>query len=191
MRPSIETTCGLSATWKLGLLVLVVLLPLLLMSCASTKHLAQSLEENHGTFLTPLPAPTPKPAVKPDPLQVCATVPADDLQDMRGCGVYFFEYDFDINLTSTPQLKVGSSFQALVPGDTKPTVTNTSAIYVDNNVAYTAGVFGPGLGSSLAVGGSNNIVFANTQFNFRLPDASVLIPSITVLPAASLNAIGR
>jgi hypothetical protein len=58
MRPSTDPTCSLRAMWKLGLLVLVVLLPLLLLSCASTKQLAQELEENHGNFLTPSRPPS-------------------------------------------------------------------------------------------------------------------------------------
>jgi hypothetical protein len=201
MRPSIETTCGLSATWKLGLLVLVVLLPLLLMSCASTKQLAQTLEKNHGNFLTPLPAPAPKPAVKPDPkpvakpdpLQVCAAVPEEDLQDMHGCGlsVYFFDYNFDINLLTTPQVSVSSSFQAVLPeGSPAPSINNTSAVYRDNNVSYIAGPTSTGLSSQLLVTGHDNIVFANTQFNIHLPNASVLTPTISVLPGASLTGLG-
>jgi hypothetical protein len=202
MRPSTKPTCGLQALWKLGLFVLVALLPLLLMSCASTKQLAQSLEENHGNFLTPLPAtapkpavtPNPKPAVKPNPLQVCATVPEDDLQDMRGCfGIYFFNYNFDVNLLTLPQVSVTSSFQAVLPDGSTPNVStnNTSAVYRDSNVSYTAGPTGNGLSSQLLVTGQNNIVFANTQFNIHLPNASVLTPKVNVLPAASLSGIGR
>jgi hypothetical protein len=211
MRPSTKPTCGLVAMWKLGLFVLVALLPLLLMSCASSKQLAQSLEENHGNFLTPLStAPASQPAVKPankvanmtadelaenppNPLKVCATVPADDLQDMRGClGVYFFDYNFDINLLTTPQVSVNTSFQAVLPdGSPAPTVNSTSAVYRDSKVSYTAGPSSTGLGSQLLVTGHDNIVFANTQFNFHLPNASVLIPTISVMPASSLSGIGR
>jgi hypothetical protein len=201
MRPSTKPTCGRRALWKLGLLVLVALLPLLLMSCASTQQLAQELEENHGTFLTPLSAPAPKPAVKPDPkpavkpdpLQVCAAVPEEDLQDMRGClGVYFFDYNFDINLLTTPQVSVKTTFQAVLPdGSAAPSVNSTSAVFRDSNVSYIAGPTGNGLSSQLLVAGHDNIVFANTQFNIHLPNASVLTPTINVLPAASLSGIGR
>jgi hypothetical protein len=207
---------------KLGLFVLVALLPLTLLSCASTKQLAQELEENHGNFLTPLPAaavfqPTAKPAAQPAalaavqpaekpvakpaahhtkqaaPLQVCSAVSDDDLQDMRGClGVYFFDYNFDINLLTTPQVKVSSTFQAVLPdGSPAPVVNTTSAVFRDNNVSYIAGPTSSGLSSQLLVSGHDNIVFANTQFNIHLPNAAVLTPSITILPAASLQGIGR
>jgi hypothetical protein len=40
------------------------------------------------------------------------------------------------------------------------------------------------------VTGRDNIVFANTQFNIRLPDTSQLIPNVNALPASSLTGIG-
>jgi hypothetical protein len=204
MRPSTEPTCGLVALWKLGLFVLVALLPLLLMSCASTKQLAQSLEENRGNFLTPLPAPAPKPAVKPDPkpavrpdpLQVCAAVPAEDLQDMRGCqGVYIFDYTFDINLLNYPNFDpnkdITSSGQVFKPnGSPDVSQIKTSVGYSDSNVSYMAGFTETGLSSQLQVKGQDNIVIANTQFNIHLPSASVLIPTINVMPGAGLIGLG-
>lgn len=222
MRPSTEPTCSLKAMWKLGLFVLVVLLPLSLLSCASSKELAQDLKENHGNFLTPLPsAPVPQPAAKSvaqpvdnlaalpvvepedkpaakrtdkaSPLKVCSVVPEDDLQDMRGClGVYFFNYDFDINLLTTPQVSVSSKFQAVLPdGSPAPTANTTSAVFKDSNVSYISGPTSTGLSSQLVVTGQNNIVFANTQFNIHLPNASVLTPTMSILPANSLSGIGR
>jgi hypothetical protein len=215
MRPSTELTCSLRATWKLGLLVLLVLLPLLLMACASTKQLAQELKEDHGTFLTPLtstPAPQPigkqdvKPAQKPaemmtadelmadppKPLQVCSAVPADDLQDLRGGeGVYFFNYNFDINLLNSPQVSVSTTFQAVTPdGSSAPSVNTTSAVFRDSNVSYVTGPTSTGLSSQLLVTGQNNIVVANTQFNIHLPNASVLTPTINVMPGAGLTGLG-
>jgi hypothetical protein len=208
--------------WKLGILVLVVLLPLLLMSCASTKQLAQELKDNHGNFLTPLSAtpvsqpaaksvaqtadllaaepagqpvdkPTAKQAKKANPLKVCAVVSEDDLQDMRGClGVYFFDYNFDINLLTTPQVSVTSSFQAILPdGSPAPVQNTTSAVFRDSNVSYISGPTSTGLSSQVLVTGTDNIVFANTNFNIHLPNASVLTPTINILPAASLSGIGR
>ena len=117
MRPSTRPTSSNSAPGRLGLLVLSALLPLLLVACTSTNQLAQSLRETEGTFLTPLPAKhASKPAKKAEPLKLAAAVPEDNLQDMRGClGTYFFNYDFDINLTAVPQVKVATSFQAVLP----------------------------------------------------------------------------
>jgi len=211
MRPSINPTCSQSAMWKLGLLILLVLLPLLLLACASSKQLAQSLEENQGNFLTPLPAKpasrpaaklddkalpvkTDKPASKHGPLQVCAVVPDDDLQDMRGCqGEYLFNYNFDVNMTNMPQVSISSNFMARLPdGSPAPNVNMTSASFQDNNVSYTAGIMGgSGIGSSLMVTGQNLTVLSFATFTFQLPDTSILIPSISVMPAASLSGIGR
>ncbi len=193
MRPSTQPTCSNSAPWKLGILVLSALLPLLLVACSSTNQLAQALRENDGTFLTPLPSkPAPKSATKAEPLKLAAAVPEEDLQEMRGClGTYFFNYDFDINLTATPQVKVNSTFQAVLPdGSPAPTTNGTQASFKDNNVSFTAGPTSGGLASQLVVTGQNNIVFANTQFNIHIPNASTLTSSVNVLPASSLAGIG-
>lgn len=48
-----------------------------------------------------------------------------------------------------------------------------------------------GLASQLVVTGQNNIVFANTQFNIHIPNASTLTSTINVMPAGSLAGIGR
>ncbi len=194
MRPSTGPTCGNSALWKLGLFVLSALLPLLLLACSSTNQLTQTLRDNDGTFLTPLPSQSaPKTAKKAEPLKLAAAVPEDNLQDMRGCmGEYFFNYDFDVNLTSTPQVSVTSTFQAVVPnGTSTPTSNGTQASFQDSNVSFTAGPTSGGLASQLVVTGQNNIVYANTQFNIHIPNASTLTSSVNVLPAASLTGVGR
>jgi hypothetical protein len=230
MRPSSEPTSSFRALWKLGLLVLLILLPLLLMSCASSKQLAQDLKEYQGNFLTPLPTPASQPAARAEahqpaaipaaqltakpvlqpadtsedklaakkkhhdaPLKVCSVVPEDDLQDMRGClGVYYFSYNFDINLLTTPQVNVSTNFQAVLPdGSPAPTVNTTSAVFKDSNVSYVAGPTSNGLSSQLLVTGHDNVIFANTNFNIHLPNASVLTPTINIMPAASLQGIGR
>ena len=193
MRPSLEPTCSSSAPWKLGLLVLSALLPLLLVACASTNQVAQTLRENQGTFLTPLLSqPAPKPVKKAEPLKLAAAVPEKDLEDMRGClGTYFFDYNFDINLVTTPQVKVTSTFQAVLPdGSPAPATNGTMASFKDNNVSFTAGPNNGGLASQLLVTGHDNIVFANTQFNIHIPNASTLTSTVNVLPAASLAGIG-
>jgi hypothetical protein len=199
MRPSIKPTCGKKAMWKLGLLVLLVFLPLLLAACASTKQLARELEGNHGNFLTPLPTepaakPVAKPVNKPDLLQVCAAVPEDDLQDMRGCqGIYIFDYAFDINLVNYPNFDpskdIKSSGQYSTPNGS-PSKSDTSVGYSDNNVIYNSGFTGTGLTSQLQVKGQDTIVIANTQFNIHLPSPSVLIPTVRVMPGAGLTGVG-
>jgi hypothetical protein len=210
MHPSIKPTCNRKAEWKLGLLILLVLLPLSLGSCASTQQLAQKLEENHGNVLTPLSTePAIKPADKlvgmtadeladhpPPPLKVCAAVPAKDLQDMRGCqGVYFFDFAFDINLLNYPNFDpnkdITSSGQVFKPnGSPDVSQIKTSVGYSDSNVSYMAGFTETGLSSQLQVKGQDNIVIANTQFNIHLPSASVLIPTINVMPGAGLIGLG-
>ena len=192
MRPSTRPTSSDSAPGRLGLLVLSALLPLLLVACTSTNQLAQSLRETDGTFLTPLPAKhASKPAQKAEPLKLAAAVPEDNLQDMRGClGTYFFNYDFDINLTAVPQVKVATSFQAVLPdGTNAPTSNGSQASFKDNNVSFTAGPTSGGLASQVTVAGHDNIVFANTQFNIHIPNASTLTSTINVMPAASLAGI--
>jgi hypothetical protein len=199
MRPSTKPTSGTKAMWKLGLLVLLVFLPLLLAACASTKQLAQELQENHGNFLTPLPIepaakPVAKPVNKPDPLKVCAAVPAEDLQDMRGCqGVYIFDYAFDINLLNYPNFDptkdITSSGQYSTPNGS-PSKSNTVVSYSDSNVSYLAGFINSGLTSQLQVTGQDTTVIANTQYNIHLPSPSVLIPTIKVMPGAGLTGLG-
>ena len=192
MRPSTRPTSSDTAPGKLGLLVLSALLPLLFVACTSTNQLAQSLRETDGTFLTPLPAThASKPANKAKPLKLAAAVPEDDLQDMRGClGTYFFNYDFDINLTAVPQVKVATSFQAVLPdGTNAPTSNGSQASFKDNNVSFTAGPTSGGLASQVTVAGRDNIVFANTQFNIHIPNASTLTSTINVMPAATLAGI--
>ena len=192
MRPSTRPTSSNSAPGRLGLLVLSALLPLLLVACTSTNQLAQSLRQTEGTFLTPLPAKqASQPAKKAEPLKLAAAVPEGNLQDMRGClGTYFFNFDFDINLTAVPQVKVATSFQAVLPdGSPAPTTNGSQASFKDNNVSFTAGPTSGGLASQVTVAGHDNIVFANTQFNIHIPNASTLTSTINVMPAASLAGI--
>jgi hypothetical protein len=194
MAPSTRPTCSNFAPGKLGLLVLSALLPLLLIACGSTNRLAQSLKDHNGTFLTPLPASNASRPAKPaEPLKLANAVPDDHLGDMRGClGTYFFNYDFDINLTASPQVKVSTTFQAVLPdGSPAPVSNGSQASFKDGNVSFTAGPTAGGLASQLVVTGRDNIVFANTQFNIHIPNAANLTPAINVMPAASLSGIGR
>jgi hypothetical protein len=174
--------------------MVTALLPLLLGACATTSSgVTQALLENHGTFLTPLPAPAAaRPPKQAEPLKLTAAVPEEDLQDMRGClGVYYFSYNFDLDLVATPQVKVSSNFQAVLPdGSPAPTANATTAVFKDNNVSFTAGPTSGGLASQVLVTGHDNIVFANAQFNIHIPNASTLTSTVTVLPASSLAGIG-
>ena len=195
MRPSTKPTRSNLAKGKLGLLFLAAFLPLLLVACASPPNrVTQVLLENHGNFLTPLASqPASEPEDKPDLLEVCALAPEEDLQEMRGTlGVYFFDYNFDINLATSPQVQVKTSFQAVLPdGSPAPAVTGATAVFRDNNVSFTVGPSnGGGFMSEVMVTGRDNIVFANTQFNIHIPNASTLIPNLNVMPAASLSGIG-
>jgi hypothetical protein len=105
--------------------------------------------------------------------------------------VYFFDYNFDINLVTNPQVSVTTNFSAAVPnGSPAPSFNGSTATFQDNNVSYVAGPTSGGLMSQVMVTGRDNIVFANTQFNIRLPDTSQLIPNVNALPASSLTGIG-
>jgi hypothetical protein len=186
---------------KLGLVFLWAILPLTLLACAAKAPVTQTLLDQQMEYLTApaaTPAPkqahakAPKPQGQKDPLEICAVVPEDNLQEMRGTlGVYFFDYNFDINLVTNPQVSVTTNFSAAVPnGSPAPSFNGSTATFQDNNVSYVAGPTSGGLMSQVMVTGRDNIVFANTQFNIRLPDTSQLIPNVNALPASSLTGIG-
>ena len=128
------------------------------------------------------PAKADKPADPKNPLEFCAAVSEDNLEEMRGTfGVYFFDYNFDINLVTNPQVSVSTNFAAAVPdGSPQPNLNGSTAIFQDNNVSYIAGPANGGLMSQVMVTGRDNVVFANTQFNIHLPNASTLTPTINV-----------
>jgi hypothetical protein len=110
---------------------------------------------------------------------------------MRGCqGIYYFNFIMDINLTNpTPTVDVKSTI-ALPDGSPAPSFNGAKAYYADDNVFYLAGPTPGGLTSELIVAGNNNIVFSNTEFNFHMPNAASLTPSVNVLSASSLSGIG-
>jgi hypothetical protein len=187
---------------RLGLLILSALLPLLLVSCAANPSgVTQLLPQSQGDLLlTKAVQPAPTSADNRDPLQVCAVVPEEELGEMRGCqGYYYFNFVMDINLTNpTPTVK--TEFTASVPtGRSEPQFNGAKAYYaengvdekgVPNSVFYLAGPTPGGLTSELIVAGNNNIVFSNTEFNFHMPNAASLTPSVNVLSASSLSGIG-
>lgn len=191
MRPSVVKPWGHQNIWGL---LLLVLLPLVLVACASApSQVTQPLIEKSGDSLVALTAqPASKPAEKPDPLQVCAVVPDEELQEMRGClgGTYHFAFIMDFNLVGTPEVSV--KYSASVPeGSPAPTLNGATAYYSDGNVFYMAGPnsTGSGLMSQVIVTGHDNIVFSTAEFNFQMPNAANLIPSITILPQTSLSGI--
>lgn len=187
MRPSIKPAWGRSALRRLGLLILSALLPLVLVSCAANPggvtHLM--LQSPGDLLLSQAAQPAPSAAGQRDPLQVCAVVPDEDLQEMRGCnGTYYFNFVMDINLVN-PTPTVNVEYTASVPtGKSEPQFNGSKAYYADNNVFYVAGPTPGGLTSELIVAGANNIVFSNTEFNFQMPNAASLTPSINVLSAS-------
>ncbi len=193
MRPSTKPACGRSVLWRLGLLILSALLPLLLVSCATNPGgVTQLLPQSPGDLLlTQTVQPAPPAAGHRDPLQVCAVIPDEDLQEMRGCqGIYYFNFVMDINLVN-PTPTVNVEYTAAVPeGAPSPSFNGAKAYYADDNVFYVAGPTPGGLASELIVAGTNNIVFSNTEFNFHMPNAASLTPSINVLSASSLSGIG-
>ncbi len=198
MRPGTKPTCGSSALGRLGLLILSALLPLLLVSCAANPSgVTQLLPQSRGDLLlTQAVQPAPPSADKRDPLQVCAVVPEEELGEMRGCnGAYYFNFVMDINLTNPTNPTINVQHTASVPtGRSEPQFNGAKAYYAensgDNSVFYLAGPTPGGLASELIVAGNNNIIFSNTEFNFHMPNAATLTPSINVLSASSLSGIG-
>jgi hypothetical protein len=188
MRLSTKHVGGISTRCKLGLLMLLSLLSLLLVACASdTSRLNQPLSENRLSLVdNPALDPAAEPVVdKSDPLEVAAVVPDEELQEMRGCyGIYYFTYVMDLNLVDQPSAQV--SYAAVVPDGSPATgLEGATAYYGDNNVFFTAGPSSSGLGSTVIVAGHGVTVNTNVQFNFHLPDASQLIPTINVMPQIS------
>lgn len=195
MRPGTKRTRERSAWLKLGLVILAVALLLLVVGCASTSSQVSRSAPETGDSLVALVADRApqEPPAGPDPLKVCAKVPEEDLKEMRGClGVYYFDFDFNINMLANPEVNVQTNFTAAVPdGAPSPEFNGTTAVFRDDNVFYTAGPTSNGMMSEVLVTGHDNIVFANTNFNIKIPDATILAPSINVLPASSLTGIGH
>lgn len=201
MRRGTKPTREGSALTKLGLVFLLALLLLSLVGCASTSSQvtqpAPASQVDVPVAQATLPVsqmaqPVSQPAEARDPLKTCALVPEDDLKEMRGClGVYYFDFTFDINMVASPEVSVKTNFTAAVPdGSPSPNFNGTTAVFKDDNVFYMAGPTGNGMISEVIVTGHDNIVFANTNFNIRIPDATLLSPTINIMPASSLSGIG-
>ena len=137
MRPSTKPACGRSALRRLGLLILSALLPLVLVSCATNQggvtHLM--LQSPGDLLLSQAAQPAPPAAGQRDPLQVCAVVPDEDLQEMRGCnGTYYFNFVMDINLVN-PTPTVNVEYTASVPtGRSEPQFNGAKAYYAEDSV---------------------------------------------------------
>ncbi len=194
MRPGTKLTRDRSAWLKLGLVMLSAFLLLSVVGCASKARCLKPLApETRGEALVALTTdPATLPAATPDLLEVCAKVPEEDLKEMRGClGVYFFDFDFNINMLANPEVSIKTNFTAAVPdGSPSPSFNGTTAIYKDDNVFYAAGPTSSGMMSEVIVTGQNNVVFANTNFNIKIPESTILAPSINIMPASSLTGIG-
>ncbi|MEJ2071571.1 MAG: hypothetical protein P8X65_02205 [Syntrophobacterales bacterium] len=194
MHPGTKPTRDGSALMKLGLVLLSALLLLSLVGCASTSsQVTQPAPASQVEVpVAQATMPVSQPAEERDPLKVCAVVPEEDLKEMRGClGVYYFDFTFDINMLANPEVSVTTNFTAAVPdGSPAPEFSGTTAVFQDDNVFYVAGPTGNGMISEVIVTGHDNVVFANTNFNIRIPDATLLSPTINIMPAGSLSGIG-
>jgi len=184
----------------LGLVLLSALLLLSLVGCAST---SSQVTQPAPASLVDVPVaqaslpvsqpgePMAQPAEERDPLKVCAVVPEEDLKEIRGCGLYYFDFTFDINMVANPEVSVKTNLTAVVPdGSPSPNFNGTTAIFKDDNVFYMAGPTANGMISEVIVTGHDNIVFANTNFNIRIPDATLLSPTINIMPGGSLTGRG-
>ena len=181
-----------------GLLLLLVLLPLVVGACASTpSSMSQLQPEKRGEVLMARASnPTPQPAAKPDPLELCTQVDDQELQTMRGCynDFYYFNYQFDITAGANPQVNV--QFTADVPeGQLNNMSTQPNMVSFNNgSVQYQAGVGGD-LGSGngfyqvVTVAASNTMVIANTDINITVDQATSLIPSINIFSIPTLSGI--
>jgi hypothetical protein len=197
-----------AALRQLGLIVWSALLILSLVGCASTSsqvtqpapasevdvpvaHAALPVSQTAEPVLQTTEELT-QPAAERDLLKTCAVVPEEDLKEMRGClGVYYFDFTFDINMVASPEVSVKTNLTAVVPeGSPSPNFNGTTAIFKDDNVFYMAGPTANGMISEVIVTGHDNIVFANTNFNIRIPDATLLSPTINIMPGGSLTGIG-
>jgi hypothetical protein len=194
MRRGTEPTRDGSALTKLGLVLLSALLLLSLVGCASTSsQVTQPAPASQVDIPVAQAAlPVSQPAKERDPLKVCAVVPDEDLKEMRGClGVYYFDFTFDINMVASPEVSVKTNFTAAVPeNQPAPNFNGTVASFKGDDVFYMAGPTGNGMISEVIVTGHDNIVFANTNFNIKIPDATLLSPTINIMPASSLSGVG-
>ena len=203
MRRGTKPTREGSALAKLGLVLLSALLLLSLVGCASTSSQitqpAPASQVDVPVAQTDLPIsqaakPVSQVAAERDPLKVCAVVPEEDLKEMRGCfKSYFFDlnFTFDITNVSNPQVNVQTNFSAVVPnGSPDAEFNGTTAIFRDNNVSFMAGPTGNGLLTEVIVNGTENLVVSNVNHIIKIPDATLLSPTINVMPGNSLVGIG-
>ena len=178
-------------------LLLLVLLPLVVGACASTpSSMSQLQPEKPGEVLMARASnPTPQPAAKPDPLELCTQVDDQELQTMRGCynEFYYFGYQMDITAGSNPSVLV--AYTANVPEGQAPTITGNMMTYrsPDGEVAFQAGMGDPsiqsGFASMVTVAGTGNTVISESNIRIIVPNATTLTPSINIFSAPTLSGI--
>jgi len=178
-------------------LLLLVLLPLVVGACASTpSSMSQLQPEKPGEVLMARASnPTPQPAAKPDPLELCTQVDDQELQTMRGCynEFYYFGYQMDITAGSNPSVAV--AYTANVPEGQAPTITGNRRTYrsPDGEVAFQAGMGDPsiqsGFASMVTVAGTGNTVISESNIRIIVPNATTLTPSINIFSAPTLSGI--
>jgi hypothetical protein len=196
MRRGTKPTREGSALTKFGLVLLSALLLLSLVGCASTSsQITQSAPASQVAVpVAQADLPASQPAAERDPLKVCSVVPEEDLKEMRGCyNAYFFDvnFTFDITNVNNPSVNVETNFSAVLPdGSPNPDFNGTTAVFSDDNVFFATGPTGNGLLTEVIVNGTENLVVSNVNYIIKVPDATLLSPTINVLPAASLSGIG-
>lgn len=174
---------GSRQTLPLGGIAVLVFSLLLLGACASP-----------GTFQSGTPGPPPPPG---EVLAACTPLSEAEMGELRGCydSFYYFAYNVTFDLVAanpTVTVEYFANYQG-PPGQaalTGPVATFTDA---NGNVKFQAGVgegsLGKGFYSVLNVAGTNNFVIVDNKVTLNLPNATSLIPSITILNIPTLSGV--
>uniref|UniRef100_A0A7C5EQC8 Uncharacterized protein n=1 Tax=Desulfobacca acetoxidans TaxID=60893 RepID=A0A7C5EQC8_9BACT len=141
--------------------------------------------------------PSAPPLASEEVLASCIPLSEAEMGELRGCydSFYYFSYNVTFDLVpSNPTVTVdyyanyqGPPGQAALTG---PVATFTDAA---GNVKFQAGVgegsLGKGFYSVLNVAGTNNLVIVDNKITLNLPNATSLIPSITIFNIPTLSGV--
>jgi hypothetical protein len=138
------------------------------------------------------PSPSPPRQVekrrveKPAFLETCATIPDNELQEMRGTyeSTYVFGLDVILNPFGSPSNPFSVNFTASVPnGNTPPVTVNGSGLSVTYNqdqVSYMVGIGKmsqfSGIMQAVQVRGNGQTVLANTNLTVMIP--KTMMPNV-------------